>query len=95
MTKHLVSCNSYKNKKWYNTEIDSSCRVYPCCTLHARYNLEKSYFDEYLDSLPLGWNDATKHTIDFIMSIWRNHIQAKFWEKENTIPECCIKCKVT
>lgn len=86
----VVNCIAYNdNNTWNETEISSDFKVYPCCTIHAFHQLDKTFFDEYLDSLPLDWNDLKKHSLDDIMKVYRDYIKPKKWNKLETTPHCC------
>ena len=39
--------------------------------------LDKTFNDEYLNSLPKDWNDLTKNSLDEILKIYRNYIKLK------------------
>ena len=56
----IVDCIAYnEDDTWNETEISVDFKVYPCCTLHAFHQLDKTFFDEYLDGLPEDWNSKT------------------------------------
>ena len=88
-----VNCVVYdkKLKKWNETEISSDFKVYPCCTLHAFHQLDKTFHDDYLNSLEEGWNDLTKHSLDDIMKVYREYIDPIKWNELSTTPQCCKK----
>ena len=45
----LVYCIGWhEHEKWAEVEISSDFKVYPCCTLHAEHQLEKTFFDDKL-----------------------------------------------
>ena len=86
----LVWCVGWhENRKWDLIEISSDLKVYPCCTLHAEHQLEKTFFDEKLDAMEDGWNDLKKHSLKDILKIWREYITPEKWKNENTLPQCC------
>jgi hypothetical protein len=94
--KDLVYCIGWHQfKDWGEVEIASDFSVYPCCTLHAEHQLEKTFFDKKLDNLDKDWNNLKKHKLKDILKTWRNHIKPEFWKKEETLPECCGHlCKI-
>ena len=58
----LVYCIGWhEHKKWAEIEISSDFKVYPCCTLHAEHQLEKTFFDDKLDAMDDDWNNLKKH----------------------------------
>ena len=70
----MVYCIGWhEHKKWYEIEISSDFKVYPCCTLHAEHQLEKTFFDDKLDAMDDDWNDL-KNPLKNIMKIWREYI---------------------
>ena len=92
----LVYCIGWhENNAWAEVEISSDFSVYPCCTLHAEHQLEKTFFDKKLDNLDKDWNNLKKHKLKDILKTWRKHIEPKFWKKKETLPECCGHlCKI-
>lgn len=94
--KDLVYCIGWhQNEKWEEIEISSDFKVYPCCTLHAEHQLEKTFFDKTLDSMDKDWNNLKKNRLEDIIKIWRDHITPDKWKKEETIPNCCGKlCRI-
>lgn len=94
--KDLVYCVGWhQNKEWAEIEISSDFRVYPCCTLHAEHQLEKTFYDDKLDSMDKNWNNLKKNKLEDIMKFWRKYISPEKWKKEDTLPECCSKlCKI-
>ena len=90
--KDVVYCISWHdNKKWTGVEISSDFKVYPCCTLHAFHQLDKTFFDEYLDSFESNWNDITKNSLDDILLRYREYIKPEKWKSMETTPNCCKK----
>ena len=88
----LVYCVSWHERQdWGEVEISSDFRVYPCCTLHAEHQLEKTFYDDKLDALEDDWNNLKKHRLKDIMKIWREYISPDKWKKEETLPQCCDK----
>ena len=86
----IVNCIAYnKDKTWYETEISVDFLVYPCCTLHAFHQLDKTFFDEYLDDLPEGWNSLKNHSLDEILKIFKDYIKPEKWNSLETTPDCC------
>jgi len=92
----LVYCIGWhENTAWAEVEIASDFSVYPCCTLHAKHQLEKTFCDKKLDNLDKDWNNLKKHKLKDILKTWRKHIKPEFWKKEETLPECCgYLCKI-
>tara|TARA_B000000609_G_C24037283_1_gene273980 strand:- start:47 stop:412 length:366 start_codon:yes stop_codon:yes gene_type:complete len=88
----VVYCVSWHEKnKWGEIEISSDFKVYPCCTLHAFHQLDKTFFDDYFDSLESDWNDISKHSLKDIILKYREHIKPENWKNKNTTPDCCKK----
>ena len=86
----IVNCIAYnEDNTWNETEISVDLKVYPCCTIHAYHQLDKTFFDEYLDSLPDDWNSLKRHSLDDILKIYREYITPEKWEKLETTPQCC------
>ena len=91
MQNQQIKCGfyDYVNKSWNQYEIDLNLKIYPCCTIHAYHQLDKTFFDEYLDSLPDDWNSLKRHSLDDILKIYREYITPEKWEKLETTPQCC------
>ena len=85
----VVNCIAYKNNKWGEVEMSSDFKIYPCCTIHAHHQLDKTFNDEYLNSLPKDWKDLTKNSLDEILKIYRNYIKPEKWLDIETTPGCC------
>ena len=74
---------------WKEIEISSDFKVYRCCTIQAFHQLDKTFFDEYLDSLPDDWNDLREHSLSDIMKIYEDYIKPEKWSNIDTTPQCC------
>ena len=86
----VVNCIAHNNDgSWNEIEISSDFKVYPCCTIHAYQQLDKTFFDEYLDSLPNDWNDLKKHSLVDILKIYREYIIPDKRNNIETTPQCC------
>ena len=86
----VVNCIAHNNDgSWNEIEISSDFKVYPCCTIPAYQQLDKTFFDEYLDSLPNDWNDLKKHSLVDILKIYREYIIPDKWNNIETTPQCC------
>ena len=86
----VVNCIAHNNDgSWNEIEISSDFKVYPCCTIHAYQQLDTTFFDEYLDSLPNDWNDLKKHSLVDILKIYREYIIPDKWNNIETTPQCC------
>ena len=92
----LVYCIGWhEHKKWAEVEISSDFKVYPCCTLHAEHQLEKTFFDDKLDAMDDDWNNLKKHPLKDIMKIWREYITPDKWKNEKNLPQCCGRlCRI-
>ena len=64
------------------------------CDFCAR-GIEKTFYDDKLDSMDKNWNNLKKNKLEDIMKFWRKYISPEKWKKEDTLPECCSKlCKI-
>tara|TARA_B000000557_G_C20807355_1_gene458341 strand:- start:1996 stop:2331 length:336 start_codon:yes stop_codon:yes gene_type:complete len=89
---YTVYCMAYHDEgDWEPIEISQDFYVYPCCMLHGRHQLEKTYNDEYLDSLDKNFNNLEKNNMKDIMKFWRNYIKPEFFEDLKKLPNCCKK----
>ena len=77
------------NDNLQRTEISVDFKVYPCCTLHAFHQLDKTFFDEYLDGLPEDWNSLKNHSLDEILKRFKDYIKPEKWKRFETTPDCC------
>ncbi len=86
----IVDCIAYnEDDTWNETEISVDFKVYPCCTLHAFHQLDKTFFDEYLDGLPEDWNSLKNHSLDEILKRFKDYIKPEKWKRFETTPDCC------
>lgn len=94
---YKVWCISWhENQNWSSFDISTTMNVYPCCVLHGKIEKKKEFIfdDEYLDSLPIGWNNLSNNSIEDIIKIYTKYIAPEKWKNDNTIPDCCKGCKI-
>lgn len=89
-----VNCFNYhsNNNNWFEFELTVDYKLWPCCVYTSK-SPDGITGDEYIDSLPKDWNDASKHSLEEIMQhpVFKEYLTDEYWQDEKKCPKVCAR----